>query len=122
MLDLYATRARTFLVFNQQFIASEHTVRLLDLGEEEYLRNVPGNRDSQTYRDLFEKMYEIHPTWRWDRRIYRDVPNVWQWGITDQDLLDKMKSLGFKLEYYKNCGRFGDLENFENHSFVFSKG
>lgn len=121
ILDLYATRTDIFLVFNQQFIASEQTVRLLDLGEEEYLRNVPGNRDAQTYRDLFEKMYEIHPTWRWDQRLHRDMPNVWQWGITDHDLLNKMKGLGLGLQYYKNCGQFGDLENFENHAFVFRR-
>jgi hypothetical protein len=121
ILDLYATRTNLFLIFNQQFIASERTVRLLDLGKEEYLRNVPGNRDAQTYSELFERMYEIHPTWRWDRRIYRNVPNVWQWGITDHDLFNKMKSLGFGLQYYKNCGQFGDLKNFENHAFAFRK-
>jgi hypothetical protein len=51
----------------------------------------------------------------------RGVPNVWQWGITDRDLLEKVKSLGFSLQYYKNCGQFGGLENFENHAFMFRK-
>ena len=63
-------------------------------------------------------MYEVHPQ---HNRIYRDIHNVWQWGITDSDLIARMESLGFSLQFYKNAGAFGTLKNFENHAFVFSR-
>lgn len=118
ILELYAPATNCFVVFNPQFINAEQTVRLLDLGVDDYFKNVPHKRNSPLYKDLFEKMYDIHPQ---HNRIWRDIHNVWQWGITSRDLRGKMEELGFKLKYFKNCGRFGYLENFENHAFVFSK-
>jgi hypothetical protein len=44
------------------------------------------------------------------------VHNIWQWGITDDDLVEKMQSLGFERVHYENCGRFGTLPNTENHA------
>jgi hypothetical protein len=118
ILDLYAPRIKYFLILNQQYVASEKTVRLLDLGEEEYFKNAPHERNEEPYKSVFQKMYEIHPQ---HQRIYRDIHNIWQWGITDDDLIAKMKTLGFKMQMYKNAGRFGSLENFENHAFVFAR-
>ena len=118
VLKLYASNARHFIIFNQQFTASEHTVRLLDLGEDEYFKNVPHARNEEPYQSLFRKMYDVHPQ---HKRIYRDIHNIWQWGITDEDLVARIKSLGFTMQLYKNAGRFGNLENFENHAFVFSR-
>ncbi|MEM3672953.1 MAG: hypothetical protein QW468_01820 [Candidatus Bathyarchaeia archaeon] len=66
-------------------------------------------------------MCEVHPH---HKRIWRDIHNVWQWGITDDDLIAKMKSLGFVLYYYKNCGiyhLFISSKKFENHAFMFIK-
>ena len=118
VLEMYAAVARTFVVFNQQFLASDRTVRLLDLGEDEYFRNVPHERGHPTYRALFDHPNDIHPQ---HGRPWRDIHNVWQWGIVDDDLLAVMKRLGYRLEFFKNCGRFGDLPNFENHAFVFHR-
>ncbi len=118
ILELFTPVTNCFVVFNPQFINAEQTVRLLDLGVDDYFKNVPFKRDNPLYKDLFEKMYDIHPQYN---RIWRDIHNVWQWGITDRDLRGKMEELGFKLSYFMNCGRFGYLENFENHAFVFSK-
>jgi len=118
VVELYASKAKHFLILNQQFTASKHSVRLFDLGEEEYFRNVPHARNEAPYSTLFQKMYEVHPQ---HNRIYRDIHNVWQWGITDSDLIARMESLGFSLQFYKNAGAFGTLKNFENHAFVFSR-
>jgi hypothetical protein len=117
ILESYSKRTNYFIVYNEQWTGSENTVRLLDLGHEEYLRNVP-HEEHPTYKALFEKMYEIHPQ---HKRIWRDIHNVWQWGITDRDLLRTMEDLGYKMQFYKNYGRFGSLPNFENHGFVFQK-
>ncbi|HJY80207.1 MAG TPA: hypothetical protein VKK81_03885 [Candidatus Binatia bacterium] len=122
ILDLYASRTKCFLIFNPQYFASKSTVRLLDLGEEEYFRNIPHTKDEEPYKTVFEKMYEIHPRPQYQqRRIYRDIHDIWQWGIVDDDLTAKMKSLGFSLQYFRNHGKFNNLANFENHAFAFSK-
>jgi hypothetical protein len=118
ILENYSKRTKYFVVYNQQWLGSENTVRLLDLGHDEYFKNVPHAEEEPTYKALFDKMYEIHPQ---HQRIWRDIHNVWQWGITDRDLLSTMQNLGYKMQYYKNCGRFGSLPNFENHGFVFQK-
>ena len=93
-------------------------LRLLDLGEEEYFQNVPHSKEEKPYNILFQKLNQKHPG---HDRTWKDVHHIWQWGITDVDLQAKVKSLGFRMQYFKNCGRFGNLKNFENHSYVFSK-
>jgi hypothetical protein len=120
VVKLYADKTDHFLIFNQQYTASESTVRLLDLGEQGYFENVPHTKESDVeYSDLFEKMNEVHPVYK--DRTYRDMPDVWQWGITDPDLVALLSSLGFTLKYFKNCGPFGQLKKIENHAFVFSR-
>lgn len=118
ILENYSKRTNYFVLYNQQWTGSENTVRLLDLGYDEYLRNLRHVADHPVYQAVFEKMYEIHPE---HKRIWRDIHNVWQWGITDRDLLRTMENLGFKMQYYKNFGRFASLPNFEDHAFVFQK-
>lgn len=118
ILQMYSQRTTYFAVFNPQWTASERTLRLLDLGRDEYFRNVPHAPAQPTYKALFEKMYEINPE---HSRLWRDIHNVWQWGITDHDLIETMLQLDFKMQDYRNCGQFGFLRNFENHAFVFQK-
>jgi hypothetical protein len=118
VLDIYAPLTQCFIVFNQQWVGTDSTIRLLDLGEDEYFQNVPHSKERQTYSDLFLKLDQKHPKYN---KLWRDIPNIWQWGITDVDLQEKFKSLGFHLQYYKNCGPFGNLKNFEDHAFVFSE-
>ncbi|MDJ0633114.1 MAG: hypothetical protein QNJ34_07980 [Xenococcaceae cyanobacterium MO_188.B29] len=118
ILEIYSKHTNYFLVYNQQWIGSENTVRLIDLGRDEYLKNTPHTEESPNCKAVFEKMNEIHPQ---HKRIWRDIHNVWQWGITDRDLLRHMENLGFKMQWYKNFGRFASLPNFENHAFVFQK-
>jgi hypothetical protein len=118
ILEIYSRRTDYFVIYNQQWIGSESSVRLLDLGKEEYFRNIPHGKDDQLYKDLFDKIKEIHPG---HKKIWRDIHNVWQWGITDRDLTGKMENLGYKMLWHRNYGRFGSLINFENHGFVFKK-
>lgn len=118
LLEMYAPVTRCYVVFNPQFTKSERTIRLLDLGMDEYFENVPHKQDNPLYKALFENMHDIHPQ---HNRIWRDIHNVWQWGITDQDLCTRMKDLGFTLQYHKNCGQFGRLKNFQSHAYVFTK-
>jgi hypothetical protein len=130
ILEVYAKNVRSLLIYNQQWTGSETTVRLLDLGEKEYFRNVPHSRYQKNYRSLFGKLDQKHPD---HDRTWRDYKHIWQWGITDADLESKVAQLGFKLLYKKECGRFGLLPsfankergrfgllpNFENRAFIF---
>lgn len=119
VLRMYAGIARIFLIFNQQFVNLATTTRLLDLGVDEYARNVPVSLAEEPYKTYFRDLDAIHPQ---HERPYRDIHNIWQWGITDKDVLVHMQTLGFRLQYFKNCGQFGQLKQVENHAFVFSKG
>lgn len=116
ILEMYAAHTRCFVIFNQQFVAGENTVRLPALGKEQYFAYVPMDPDSPGYRNLFERPDEIHP--RYNKR-YGDVHNVWQWGITDNDLVAMLERLGFRLAFRKNYGQFSTFRAFENHAFIF---
>jgi hypothetical protein len=117
LLALYAARTRLFLVYNPQWVGPE-TVRLLDLGEEKFLASVPKTRNEAVYRAAIDRPDEVLPA---HGRPNRDVHHIWQWGITDADLISRMRSLGFALRYFQDHGYFWELENFRNHSFVFEK-
>lgn len=48
ILQLYAPLTEWFVIYNPQFINAEKTVRLLDLGIEQYFENVPHDRNHPT--------------------------------------------------------------------------
>ena len=118
VLQIYAPYTKSFIIYNQQYIASPISVRLLDLGKEEYFKNVSHNPEHPTYTSLFARMWELNTQ---HKRIWRDVHHVWQWGITDKDLITTLEQLNFKLEYFCNHGRQKYPSNFEGHSFIFTK-
>jgi hypothetical protein len=118
VIEMYSNLARCLVIYNQQWIGGKETVRLLELGEEQYFSNVPHDPTQRPYSDLFAKLDEKHPD---HDRPWRDVHHIWQWGITDRDLRGKVESLGYRMQFMMNCGRFGDLDSFENHAFVFHK-
>ena len=119
ILELYSRQAGCLLIYNQQWVGRGRRVRLLDLGEDQYFNNVPHTRDDGPYAGLFAKLDKPHPDH--GDRLWRDAHHIWQWGITDGDLLDKMHDLGFRFRSFINDGQFGRLESFENHAFVFSR-
>jgi hypothetical protein len=116
ILAMYAKIAKGFLIYNQQWVGGKQTIRLLDLGEERYLSEVPS--EAPTYRGLFQRLDEINPK---HQRPWRDVHNIWQWGIVDSDLMRTMDDLGFKLELFRNCAQTQKLKNFEDHLFVYTR-
>jgi hypothetical protein len=117
LLALYAPRTRLFIVHNPQWLGPK-TVRLLDLGEEKFLASVPQIRNETVYRAAIDRPDEIAPA---HGRRNRDVHHLWQWGITDEDLMSRMRSLSFALRYFQDHGYFWGLENFRSHSFIFEK-
>jgi hypothetical protein len=118
ILQAYSRVADILLIFNPQYTRLQKTTRLLDLGHDEYFRNVPHLPSDEPYKTCFQNLDAIHPK---HGRPYPDIHNIWQWGIVDADLISLGNDLGFRMQFFKNCGQFGRLKNVENHAFVFSK-
>jgi hypothetical protein len=120
VLETYASRTNRFLVYNQQFTGAQ-TVRLVEQGREWYLRHVPHTpENTQEYFDLFAKENDPHPGYS-NGRSRKDAHDVWQWGITDDDLKCVMSELGFQVVYEKDCGRWPNLEEIVNKAFIFER-
>lgn len=115
LLRRYAPLTRDFLIVNPQLVDSERTVRLLELGQERYLELVP---ELPKHHEVWARFDDFDES---RNRLYRDVHDIWQWGIADADLCEQMTKLGFKLVYFENAGRWRDRPAFENHGFIFTR-
>ena len=116
VLRMYATSARAVAIVNPQWTGSATTaVRLTDLGREEYERNVP---DLPLHRRLFDRLDDENAE---RGRSWRDVHDVWQWGIPDATLRVLMQELGFSAIHEETGRRWADLPNFADHAFVFAR-
>jgi len=120
VLEMYAEKTNCFIIANPQWNISKDTIRLLDLGEEEYFKNVPAANDHSHYVELFKNIDNPAPSYT-DGRKLRDAHYIWQWGITNNDLVKVLERLGFEMIYCVNNGQFGSLENFHDYTFVFVK-
>lgn len=116
VMALYAERARRLVIVQPQWVVDDQTVRLLDLGRERYLELVP---DVPEHHEVWDRADEYLPE---RARRYRDVHNIWQWGISDRDLRARAAALGLEQVHYENGGIWQDREGFENHAFVFRRG
>lgn len=125
LLELYAPRTRSFVIVQPQWNGPD-SLRLLDLGEEGY-RKATLAHDPDLHGRLFERLDEINER---RGRPWRDVHDVWQWGITDADLVATMRSLGFSCVMRRNAGPWSGrdehgrevpLERFHKGAFVFAR-
>jgi hypothetical protein len=114
ILELYAPRTRAFVIVNPQWTEGDAAVRLLDLGREQYLASVPPM--GELHDGLFDRLDQINPE---RGRPWRDVHDVWQWGITDAALERTMDGLGFTRAHYQDAGPWQGLERFANRAFVY---
>ena len=112
VLELYAPRARCFVLAGPWWNGPE-TVRLLDMGRTAYLESVPMPAFHGPILDKLDELNERRG------RPWRDCHDIWQWGIADADLRARLETLGFKLAYHENVGRWQGLERFDNCSYVF---
>ena len=117
VLAKYARASRCFVVYNQQYIGGEETVRLTDMSLEEYKRLVP-RRSDDFYKFVFEHPNQIDEA---TGKPLKSMHSIWQWGITDRDLRRVMGDLGYEEVHYRNYGQFSNLPAFEDHSFVFMR-
>jgi hypothetical protein len=115
LLEMYAPAASSFVIANPQWELGESTVRLLDLGRERYLEAVP---PSPFHTELFDRLDEWYPG---QHRPYRDTRGIWQWGITEADLVAKLEALGFSLEREWSLNPPVGTTGFLNKAFVFTR-
>ena len=73
-------------------------------------------RFAELHDGLFNRLDEINPE---RGRPWRDVHDVWQWGLTDAVLEGTLERLGFGLAHYEDAGPWQGLARFRNRSFVF---
>jgi hypothetical protein len=115
VLDLYAPVTASFVIANPQWERDETTVRLIDLGREQFLEAVP---PTDTHAELFDRLDDWH---KGQQRLYRDATDVWQWGVTDADLKAKLGELGFSVKREWEVSRPPQAKGFVNKAFVFSR-
>lgn len=119
VLANYAPHTKHFIIYNQQYTGPK-TVRLIDLGKEQYFKHVPESPDLPNYINYFEHTDELNPFYD-EPRTWRDTHACWQWGITDDDLRATMASLGFEEAYFRDHGPWAGVEQIENRAFLFSR-
>ena len=115
VLALYASRTDCLVLAGPWYQAAQSSVRLLDLGEAEYLASVP---EQDIHEGLFARLDEIHPR---RQRPWRDVHDIWQWGITDADLRACAQRLGFVLAHFEDLGPWRGLPRFHDCAYVFAR-
>lgn len=115
-LEAWSKKARVLVIYNQMWKRTSDTVRFNEQGLDWYLDNVFFS-DRKTIIDWFGRLDEPYK----NGRKWRDTHHYWQVGITTDDLVRKMKSLGFRLDYYENYGPFHHSRTpwIENEGFIF---
>jgi Glycosyltransferase like family len=114
VLELYALATSCFVIANPQWERDETTVRLIDLGRDEFLDAVP---PWAPHIEVFDRWDE----WLTAEGRYRDSTALWQWGITDAALRAKMDDLGFTLEHEWTLHPIPETQCFINKAFVFRR-
>jgi len=117
IIESYANNCSCFVIYNQQYIRGEKTIRLTDLSIDEY-KEIASDHAEELTQFVYENKNEIHPEYG---KPWKDIHNITQWGITDFSLRKLMNSLGFKEVFYENHGMFINLPAFEEHAFIFMK-
>jgi hypothetical protein len=118
VLARWAPHVRAFAVVEPLLDGDDaHAVRLPELGRERYLELVPPD---PLHDALFDRLDEPNP--RRGGRPWRDVHDVWQWGITDGALRARMAELGFAEVHHEDGGPWQGLASFHHGAFVFARG
>ena len=115
ILERYAAHCSCILIYNQQFVQRDETIRLTDLPLDQYIA-LASDHNYELTRYIYEHRNEIHPRFK---KPWKDIHNIAQWGITDRTLRETMTRLGFREVLFRNHGIFINLPAFENHAFVF---
>lgn len=109
VLAFCSQKADLIAIYNPQY-QTEKSVRLLELGAKEYFDLLPDVTKYKIYKHLFtEKHKEVEQS-----------PAIWQWGITDDDLIKTMNVLGYSVIYHID-GLHWENPKFQSKGFLFKK-
>jgi nicotinamidase-related amidase len=117
-LASWAKKARVLVIYNQNWDLDPHTVRFIERGKEWYKQHVFHTR-SEAIDRWFAEHDAIDPQLNCPRR---DVHNFWQWGITRNDLVAHVESLGYRMSYFQDYGAFMNKAHIPQQGFVFARG
>lgn len=112
LLAMYAPHTRMYVIVQPE-LRGDRTIRLVELGRDEYLRLVPSEPKAVA---LFDRLDEPHRG-----RTWRDAFDVWQWGISGRDLRGAAERLGFQEIYRHNGGAWMGNPYFDNVAYVFAR-
>jgi hypothetical protein len=121
LLQIYAERTRCFLITSAQFDCFPSSVRLMDLSEEAYYECVPREYAADARKlNLYAVRDEINPVYG---TRHRDCSGYWHWAITDDDLIDTMRQLGFRPTLIKPLFKMDNIPKpgVETRGFVLLK-
>lgn len=116
VLRRWSEAARVMVVANPQWQAHK-TTRLLDMGRDAYLASLP---EGVFEGDLQAWLEGPEDDDGYGKAI-RDSHALWQWGITDEDLILHMEELGYHLVFQNDFGEWGNSTMWVNRGFVFAK-
>lgn len=119
VLRMYSENTSCFMIVNPQYLSSKVTMRLWDLDKESYFQTVPHGPERPIYKRTIANPFEYDES---QKKILRDSTYVWQWGITNYDLIYKLDRLGFEPIFLQR-GRifYGKKKDFLDYAFVFVK-
>jgi len=106
LLALYSKHVKVMLVVNPQ---AAETKLIVDLPTDEYRSWIP-----QPILDSCD-MYESESSELKGRSA------VWQWAISNRDLISVMATLGFEVVFLRDYGRFLGCEKYHNVGFIFAR-
>lgn len=117
-LALYSRKVNHFVIWNQDWIGSDRSIRFVDRGLSWYLDNA-GETDADRVTRWFERHDEVSTQFG---RPWRDVHYFWQWGIVSLELVTTMRRLGFVLDYFNNHGPWSDRHpNIQRDAYLFRR-
>jgi len=115
-LAAWSKKTRVFIIYNQNWKLDDHTVRFIDRGLNWYKKYVYYTNEL-AIDNWFRSHDLIDPK---TLRQIRNQHNYWQWGITRNDMIRHIETLGFKLQFFEDYGAFQPKYPWiSNQGFIF---
>lgn len=117
-LEKWCIGKECVVVYNQNWTASDHSIRFVEQGLDWYKKNA-----HYSDGERLERWFAKHPRYCKEQgKPFRDIHNFWQWGIVRSELLAVMARLGFEAVHTQHDGAFLQEKPWlVNEGFVFRR-
>ena len=103
-INKYCSTAKILIIYNQNWIGGDKTVRFIDLGLEKYLELVP-----HTNKENVSTWFKKHEIYNEEQNcLNKNIHNFWQFGITTPDMLNTIFKQGYDLDYFETYGQWSE--------------